>query len=209
MQNETEILKRLTDVEARLAAIDGKTSIMSAPKPAPIEEGVRITQLPPQSTAVEPSPAELKQLFSLSFVRLKELGKAPVFSGPSAELDKEKYFQGFCNSFFALGFISRADSLDKKHSASFWLGRANDVLRERGTPRELDGFLAAVIAWGVPYNDSRLFPFVQEYGLVDYGMGRPATDAWRKVPAAGRAPEPTAIKAPGNLHSPSFVRAAG
>jgi hypothetical protein len=143
----------------------------------------------------------LKQLFALSLVRLTEMGKAPVFSGPRAEEKREKYFEGFCNSFSALGFISRADALDRKHSFGFWLDRAKDLISQRGISRDLDGFLQAAIAWGdIPYNDPREFPYVQEFGLRDYNMGKPATDGWKKILAGGRAPEPTTVKAP-------FVRA--
>ena len=91
------------------------------------------------------------------------------------------------------GFIGRAVAVDHKHTVSYWISAAEQILRELGGASEtLSGlsFLAAALAHGdVFYNDVRDFPYVREFGLREYG-GRPATDAWRKVLATGKIPEP-------------------
>jgi hypothetical protein len=213
MLNETEILKRLTALEAWRESLGGKSAIEAAPKPALVEEGARITPLPPASSFIAPNENELRSLMKIAIARLAQMDLAPEFSGPRAEEKQTVYFQQFCAAFRALGHITRSAELDKKHARSYWAGVGEAILRAQGDDCGLPigpAFLAAVIAHGdIPFNDPREYPFVVELGLRDYGMGTPATDGWRKVLAAGKAPAPTARKAPGNMNSPVFVRAAG
>jgi hypothetical protein len=212
MQNVAQILKRLTDLETRVAALDGKSAGQATPSaPKPIEdEGMRVIYLAPETSFVMPSPDELKQLFVISGARMAQLGRTPKFSGPRAEENKAEYFPQFCRAFEALGYITRADDLDKKHSASFWSARAEDVLRARGDGSVEVGpaFFQAVVAHNdIPFNDSREFPYVQEFGLRDYQIGSPATDKWRGVLAAGSTRAPIVVRDPSGPASPAFVRA--
>jgi hypothetical protein len=212
MQNEAEILKRLTALEARVANLDGESAIKPT-KPAPADEGVRIVPISMVETSTVPTENELRALMKIAIARLAQMDCAPDFSGPRAEEKQTEYFRQFCAGFRALGYISRSDVLDRKHALSYWVGVGEEVLRTQRADCGCQigpAFIAAVIARGdVPFNDPREYPFVPEFGLREFGMGAPATDAWRRVLASGKAPAPTPVKAPGNFNSPSHVRAAG
>ena len=213
MNNEIELLKRIAALEQKVAKLQGKPA-KAAPKSVPVEEDVRITYPAPTTSFVMPSLAELKQLLAIALTRLTQMRRRPEFSGPRAEEKKAEYFRQFCAAFYALGFITRADALDKKHAASYWIATAEEILRARkyGSVPELGpAFLAAVIAHDdIDYNDPNQFPYVLEFGLRDYGMGKAATDAWRRVLAAGMAPEPVEVVAPRGMEpSPSRVRLVG
>jgi hypothetical protein len=73
----------------------------------------------------------------------------------------------------------------------------------------LEGFVAAAIVQGILFNNPREFPYVLELGLADFGGVPAKSETWRRILAAGKAPNPTEVKAPNNLSSPSFVRSVG
>jgi len=209
MQNDADILRRLNELEARVEKLDGKTAIKPTPKPVLGEDGVRITTFAPTSSFVMPNEIEMRQLLKFAVVRLAQMHRAPDLRGPK----EAEFLRQFSNAFEALGFISRDAELDKKHAASFWIARAEEILRTQFADRERDigpAFLAATISHGdIPYNNPKTYPFVQEFGLRDYNMGKPATDAWRQVLAAGKAPEPVFVRDPSGGRAPSSVRLVG
>jgi hypothetical protein len=56
----------------------------------------------------------------------------------------------------------------------------------------------------VPISDWRIDGVVLEFGLNIYRIGRPATDAWRKVLSTGRTIELTAPPSSRNYATPVF-----
>jgi hypothetical protein len=187
------------ELRSRLEAVEGKLAPKKPPA-ARVEEGATITVIPPVSSFIMPNDAEMRQLLKFAIVRLTQMGRAPDFSGARGEEKQDEFYRQFCAAFEALGGITRAPELDGKHSFGHWVDTAKEILRRadgRSVPELGPALLAAVIAHGdILFNDPREFPYVQEFGLRDYNMGKPATDGWKKVLAAGKAPEPTAVNAP-------------
>jgi hypothetical protein len=201
MTDKNEIARLSTEnseLRARLAAVEDKLA-PKRPPVAPVEEGARVTVFAPTSSFVMPSDNEIRQLFKFAIVRLTQMDRAPDFSGARREEKQDEFYGQFCAAFEALGAITRAPELDKKHAFTYWVGKAEEILRTcqyGSVPRLAPAFLAAAIAHGdILYNDPREYPYILEFGLRDYGMGKPATDGWKKILAAGKAPEPTTVKA--------------
>jgi hypothetical protein len=188
---ETALLKRIATLEEQVTKLQGKPAKAARKS---VEPEVRITYPKPTTSFIMPSAAELKQLFEIASRRLDQLALPCDFSGRRAEEKADNFFREFFAGFRALGYIGRAEELNHKHAVTYWISTAEQIMRELGASETLSGlpFLAAALAHGdVLYNDVRDYPYVREFGLCEYG-GRPATDAWRKILAAGKTLEPFA-----------------
>jgi hypothetical protein len=181
-------------LEAEIASL--RRARQPVPKPAP-EEGVKITSPRPSNGEFSmPSAAELRQLHELVCDRFPSL--RPQFSRKWEAEDERQYFEGFTNSFLALGHIDRSEIVDARHYLTHWQEHAEEILRPMGKAGRIDGFLAAAIAHGdVPYRLPDAHKgIVAELGLLHYGSGRRCTNKWREVLSMGRvlAPAPVASR---------------
>ncbi len=198
-------ISRLEALEAALAEQQAKTANFEAEiatlkaqvappapvkiaQPKPIEdEGTRVSYPAPMSTFVMPSPDELKRLLAIVLAKFPRL--APDMTDRWADNNEIKFAGQFAAAFRAVGMMHRADKPDKKHYPSYFIDHGDDLLRALGPHAEIGpAFLPAVLAWGdVPVSDWRIDGVTLEIGLNIFRIGRPATDAWRRVLSTGSA----------------------
>jgi hypothetical protein len=211
MKSSDVTLERFNALEARVAALEGRSAPRPAPKLMPEDEGVRITHPLPATMFVMPLEADLRRLLSIVGARFPNL--RPKFSGPRVEADEIEYFRQFGAAFRALGHMRRADALDRKHAATFWADSAEDLLRAQGASESVSvgPLTTALIAHGdIMFSDVARFPYDLEFGLCVGGAGRPARDAWRRVLATGQAPAPVAVAQSRNYPTPPVdIRVVG
>jgi hypothetical protein len=200
-------LDRITELESQLAAakaenakFEQRLAALEAPKhspvrAAPLVEGTRVTILPPKCSFIMPTPGELLKLADI--IRKNY----PKFVFPD---------RSFAGAFKAIGMMHRTDSLDKTHYPNFWVSHAEELLRGIGDYSDPGpGFLAAVIAHGdVKFSNWESDGVILEFGLSAYGIGRAATDKWRRV-LAGEVPRPVAPPSSRNYAVPQFRVTAG
>jgi hypothetical protein len=210
MKSDEAILVRFNKLEARVAALEGKSDPRPAPKLMPEDDGVRIAFPLPVTGFAMPSEAELRRLLSIVGARFPNL--RPKFSGPRAEADEIEYFRQFGAAFRALGHMGRSDALDRKHAATFWADSAEDLLRAQGASETVSvgPLTTALIAHGdILFSDVARFPYDLEFGLCIGDAGRPARDAWRRVLNTGQAPAPVAVASARMPAPQSSVRIVG
>lgn len=195
MQND-HVDRRLDALEARLALLEGTPVKKTTSVPIFADEGARISYPAPSTQFEQPSEMELRQLLTIAGARLKRLRQLPTFSGARAQEIEEEHFRQFAAAFRALGQMGRQEKLDKKRALSFWIGSAEQLLRDRGLSESITGpaFVAAVIAHGdIQYNDPADYPYVHEFGLCDQNIGRPSNGAWKRVLTSGQTLDPVRV----------------
>jgi hypothetical protein len=176
---------QITELKARFDAKDAPPApVKIAVKPLE-DEGTRVSYPTPVSTFVMPSSSELKQLCDIVLRKFPRL--APDMSDRWADNNEVKFAKQFAAAFRAVGMMHRADKPDKKHYVSYFIDHGDDLLRALGPSAEIGpAFLPACLAHGdVPISDWRLDGVVLEIGLNIFRIGRPATDAWRRVLSTG------------------------
>jgi hypothetical protein len=176
-------------LESELAALKAQQNTPPAPAkiaPKPVEpEGTTVFYPPPRSDFVMPSSDELKRLREIVLRKFPKL--APDITDRWADNNEAKFARQFDAAFKALGAMHRADKPDKKRYVSFFVDHAEDSLKALGAYADIGpAFLPACLAHGdIPISDWRIDGVVLELGLNIYRIGRPATDAWRRVLATG------------------------
>jgi hypothetical protein len=189
--DEIALLKsQIAELKSRFDAKDAPPAPVKIAQPKPVEdEGTRVSYPAPLSTFVMPSSTELKQLLAIVLAKFPRL--APDMTDRWANNNEANFAKQFAAAFRAVGMMSRTEKPDKKHFPSYFISHAEDSLRALGAYAEIGpAFLPACLAWGdVPVSDWRIDGVVLELGLNIFRIGRPATDAWRKVLATGRTIE--------------------
>jgi hypothetical protein len=104
-----------------------------------------------------------------------------------ANNNEANFAKQFAAAFRAVGLMHRMPAPDKKHYPSYFISHAEDSLRALGASADIGpGFLPACLAHGdVPISDWRIDGVVVELGLNIFRIGRPATDAWKRVLSTG------------------------
>ena len=177
--------EQIAELTRRFDAKDAPPApVKSAPKPVE-EEGTRVSYPQPVSTFVMPSQDELKQLLAIVLAKFPRL--APDMSDRWANNNEVKFAKQFAAAFRAVGMMHRSEKPDKKRYVQYFIDHGDNLLRALGPHAEIGpAFLPACLAHGdVPISDWRIDGQVLEFGLNIYRIGRPATDAWRKVLATG------------------------
>jgi hypothetical protein len=200
MLDTTLIATQIAALEAEVADLKRRVPAVRRVVPVPpIEQGT-VVAYPHDTVFAMPPAADLLALHRVVLARFVQLRLDPSWRS------EQEARQEFAAAFRALGSMRRADALDQKHATTFWIDRAEDVLRAAGAPDmfTLQSFTAALIAHGdVLYSDLGTFPYVA-FGL---GLGgRAAGGAWRKV-LAGKMLDPVKVD---QRHAPgSPARAVG
>jgi hypothetical protein len=207
MTNAEEIAALKAQIAELTRRFDAKDAPPAPAKIAvkPIEEdGARISYPAPLSTFAMPSSAELDQLREIVLRKFPQL--APDTRGKWAQEDAAKFPKQFAAAFRAVGMMHRSEKPDKKRYPSYFIQHGEDSLRAFGASAEIGpAFLPACLAHGdVPISDWRIDGVVLELGLNIYRIGRPATDAWKRVLATGRTIELIAPLASRNYATPVF-----
>jgi len=195
--DETEA--RFARLEAENAALRAKVATLeaAAPKPRPqskppVEEGVRIIELPPDCGAfVRPSDAELLQLQRIVLQKFPTLAPDTRFARDIEERERD-FFNQFRAAFIGVVPITRIDAPDYKKYATYWIDEASANARAAGnsTSISLQPFICAVVAHGdIAFTEFTTSGCERAFGLRLGGGGRTATDRWKQV-LAGHVPEP-------------------
>jgi hypothetical protein len=185
--------EEIATLKAQIAELERRFDAQVAPpapvkmlQPKPVEdEGTRVSYPAPLSTFVMPSSTELTQLLAIVLRKFPRL--APDMTDRWADNNEVKFSRQFAAAFRAVGMMHRSEKPDKKRYPSYFVDHGEDLLRSLGPHAEIGpAFTVACLAHGdVPISDWRLDAVVLEFGLNIYNIGRPATDAWRKVLATG------------------------
>jgi hypothetical protein len=179
---------KTANFEAEIATLKAQVAppapVKSAPKPVE-EEGARISYPAPVSNFIMPSSTELKQLLSIVLRKFPQL--APDMTDRWSQNNEADFARKFAAAFKAIGQMHRTEKPDRKRYASYFVDHAEDLLRAQGASAEIGpAFLPACLAHGdVPISDWRIDGVALELGLNIYRIGRPATDAWKRVLATG------------------------
>jgi hypothetical protein len=177
---------QIAELTRRFDAKNAPPAPVKIAQPKPVEdEGTRVSYPAPLSTFIMPSSAELKQLLAIVLAKFPQL--APDMSDRWADNNEAKFLKQFGAAFYAIGLMHRTEKPDKKRYVSFFVDHAEDLLRAHGASADIGpAFLPACLAHGdVPISDWRIDGVVLEIGLNIYRIGRPATDAWKRVLATG------------------------
>ena len=189
MTNAEEIAalkSQIAELERRFDAKDAPPAPVKIAQPKPVEEeGTTVFYPPPVSTFVMPSSDELKRLREIVLRKFPKL--APDTTDRWSQNNEADFARQFDAAFRAVGMMSRTEKPDKKHFPSYFISHAEDSLRALGAYADIGpAFLPACLAWGdVPISDWRIDGVVLELGLNIFRIGRPPTDAWRRVLATG------------------------
>jgi hypothetical protein len=189
MTNAEEIhalKEQIAELKSRFDAKDAAPAPVKIAQPKPIEdEGTRVSYPAPMSTFVMPSPDELKRLLAIVLAKFPRL--APDMTDRWADNNEVKFGRQFASAFSAVGMMHRTEKPDKKRYVQYFIDHGEDLLRALGPHAEIGpAFTVACLAHGdVPISDWRIDGVVLEFGLNIYRIGRPATDAWRRVLATG------------------------
>jgi hypothetical protein len=149
----------LAEAQARLSQYEGV-------------EGVQVRQAPISAPGFAmPSPTTMLQLLHV----VSEHFQLPLV--------EERQFAA---AFTGLAFMARTEVTDKVHYAAYWRETVKGVNRQRGQFQDFsaDAFLLAVLAHGdIPCTDWRLVHLgvICEFGLNEFGIGRKATDGWKRT----------------------------
>lgn len=173
------------------------------------EDGVRVIRGAELDGRRFPMPAssELRQLLAIVVGRYPQLGPDAIYRdhGHAHERRRLEYFEEFVSAFRFVGDMTRAESLDLKRAASWWVDEGEQWFRVRGEPRtlRLPAFTAAVIAHGdVLFASLLTFPYDVAFGLRTDGIGRPVSDRWRHVLATGQLRDPIETTASKTRYAP-------
>jgi hypothetical protein len=157
---------RLSSVDEELAHLRAQNARLKAEQESQGPVTVRV--LPPETRAVMPTRAEMKELFDA------------VNAHWPRDFENVEH-DAFAAAFCALATIHRQQDLDSSHSPGHWVALANQRLHGSGAT-SFHAFLAAVAAWSdIAVSDWRLketegVPL--EFGLNEY-VGRLPIDQWR------------------------------
>ena len=205
MKNDTT-LDRIAQLESDLAALKAQVAPPAKIAPAmPIEdEGTRVFHIAPVSNFIMPSASELKRLREIVLAKFPRL--APDMSDRWADNNEVKFAKQFEAAFRAIAMMHRTEKPDKKRFPSYFIDHGDDLLRALGPHAEIGpAFTVGCLAHGdVPISDWRIDGVVLEFGLNIYRIGRPATDAWKRVLATGNTI--ALIAPPSSRNYPSNVR---
>jgi hypothetical protein len=173
---------RLSELEAKAAAITAEIAALKSGKSAPLpqvkdDEGARVIELLHERTADMPNLEQLRKLYNIVRHKVPQVKVA----------DDDAPFRGFCGAFRYVSNCGRVAAPNNKHSLGWWGDDMKFWLRARNAmTNDVTGasFIAAVMASGdvlfVPHDGN--LGNVWEFSLVPPGHGgKPATDAWRLV----------------------------
>jgi hypothetical protein len=196
---------QIAELERRFDAKDAPPAPAKMVQPKPVEpEGTRVFHIAPVSNFVMPSSSDLAQLLSIVLRKFPKL--APDTTDRWADNNEAKFAKQFEAAFRAIAMMHRTEKPDKKRYVQYFIDHGEDLLRALGPHAEIGpAFTVACLAHGdVPISDWRIDGVVLEFGLNIYRIGRPATDAWRKVLSTGRTIELTAPPSSRNYATPVF-----
>jgi hypothetical protein len=198
-----ELKSQIAELKSRFDAKDAPPAPVKSAQPKPIE-GAQIFYPAPVSNFVMPSPTELKQLCDIVLRKFPKL--APDMTDKWADNNEVKFAKQFAAAFRAVGQMHRTEKPDRKRYANYFVDHAEDLLRAQGASAEIgQAFLPACLAHGdVPISDWRIDGVVLEIGLSIYRIGRPATDAWRRVLSTGNTIALIAPPSSRNYPTPVF-----
>jgi hypothetical protein len=135
-----------------------------------------------------PNDAELSELLTLVEARYPKLGRP---DGDARAADA--YVAQFSRAIHFLCYARRADKLNTKYHATYWVDQCREFCRQQGLANALtmtlSPFTAAVVASGVLYSDLSRFLFDLAFGLSLGEVAR-GSDAWRDVIWKGQIPDP-------------------
>jgi hypothetical protein len=160
---------------------------------------VRVTTIPFARKFTMPSDEELQRLFQMVIAAYPQLDTR---WGHEAEV-----FRSFKHAFLAINHLGRSDAPESKHAHSlpWWCGLVQENLASAGIDADIriPTFATAVLASAdIAHTISARFPHDTAYGLCYGGVGRPATDAWKRVLESGQLLPPVAPPASKNFPPP-------
>jgi hypothetical protein len=182
---------RIKELESKLERLRPPSPPPNAPEPNRHRDGAVTVTLERVPLAL-PSESDLRKLLAIvtrEFPQLK-----PKLDPRWIERDEREYFASFRSAFFWLNYVIRADAIDKKRDAEFWMALGEQWLRAQQFSHctlQINTLTAAVVSLGdIPYAPLDQFPSGLRFGLTGFTAPQCLPGRWREVLRSGQAPLP-------------------